>query len=273
MSTPTQIRVERHDDVVVLRLDRPAVLNAWTPTMAEELAAAIVAGDADPSVGAYVVTGSGRGFCAGADTAAVFQSRIDGVDPGADTAGGLGGMPRGLDWVALLRGAKPIVAAVNGVAVGIGVTQILPCDRIIAAESARFGSGFVKMALVPELASSHFLVQRMGFGAASHFFLSGQLVGAGEALRLGLVDEVVPDEALLETALATARLYAANPPGAMRMIKDLLTRNGTETDLAVVQQREQALLAQCWATAEHAEAVAAFRDKRPAVFRPPIGAR
>jgi hypothetical protein len=101
--------------------------------MAVEQAAAIDEVNADPKVGAIVMTGAGRGFCAGADMEATFKSRIDGVDPGEDTASGSGGMPASLDWVGLLRRSKPLVAAVNGAAVGIGMTMILPFDVIVAS--------------------------------------------------------------------------------------------------------------------------------------------
>ena len=127
----TQITVDRRDAVSIITLTRPEKLNAWTPTMADEQAHAIEAANTDPSIGAIVMTGAGRGFCAGADMAATFQSRIAGTDPGRDTAGGVGGMPAGLDWVALLRRSKPIVCAVNGAAVGGGVTLGMANDQVV----------------------------------------------------------------------------------------------------------------------------------------------
>ena len=114
MTDYTQIVYEVRGEVAVITLNRPERLNAWTPTMAEEQVDAITRANDDPAVGAIVTTGAGRGFCAGADMQATFQSRIDGVDPGRDTAGGRGGMPAGLDWVAFVRAAKPMVAAING---------------------------------------------------------------------------------------------------------------------------------------------------------------
>src|SRR5207245_1914989 len=106
----------------------------------------------------------GRGFCAGADMQDTFAKRISGQDPGADTAHGFGGMPAGLDWVRMCRAAKPLVAAVNGACVGVGLTQILPFDVIVASENARFGMGFIKVGLVPELASTRLLAERVGPG-------------------------------------------------------------------------------------------------------------
>ena len=261
------ILTETRGDVTLLTLNRPDKLNAWTPTMAGELADAVEAANGDPAIGAIVLTGSGRGFCAGADMADTFQKRIGGEDPGEDTAGGQGGMPKDLDWVALVRRSKPIVAAVNGAAVGIGLTQILPCDTILASEKAKFGMLFIKVGLVPELASTHFLVQRMGFGRASEMCLSGRLYTADEAFRLGMIERVVAPDRLLDEALDVAHGFAANPAPMLAMTKDLLSRNGSATDLGEIQRRESELLRECWKTPEHAEAVQAFLEKRPPKFR------
>jgi enoyl-CoA hydratase/carnithine racemase len=132
MSTYETILTETRGEVRVITLNRPDKLNAWTPHMAEELADAIGDANRSPDIGAVVLTGAGRAFCAGADMADTFATRLRGEDPGADTAGGQGGMPAAVDWVRLCREAKPLVAAVNGVAVGIGVTMVLPFDVIVA---------------------------------------------------------------------------------------------------------------------------------------------
>jgi enoyl-CoA hydratase/carnithine racemase len=262
----SQIRYEVRESVALLTLDRPERLNAWTPRMSVELAEALEAANGD-EVGAIVLTGAGRGFCAGADMEATFETRLEGKDPGGSTARGEGGLPEGLDWVALLRRSKPVVAAVNGAAVGIGLTMILPCDVIVASDRARFGMFFVKMGLVPELASTHFLVQRMGMGRAGEMCLSGRLYGADEAYEKGLVDRLVPHDGLLDAALGLAGEIGANPAPQLRMIKRLLTENGSASDLSAVQRRETALLRQCWETPEHREAVRAFLEKRPPRFR------
>ncbi len=262
-----QIRYDVQDDVALVTLNRPDRLNAWTPRMSEEQADALGRANADPSIGAIVMTGAGRGFCAGADMEDTFQSRIDGVDPGKDTQGGSGGLPAGLDWVSLLRESKPVVAAVNGAAVGIGLTMILPCDVILASERARLGMGFIKMGLVPELASTHFLVQRMGFGRASEMCLSGRLYGAAQASEAGLVDRLTPQDEIVSQAIELAKEFSSNPAPQLLMTKQLLTRNGSDTDLNAIQERESALLRECWKTEEHKEAVNAFIEKRPPKFR------
>jgi enoyl-CoA hydratase/carnithine racemase len=262
-----QIVYEVRGEVALITLNRPDKLNAWTPRMSEEQADALARANADDAVGAIVMTGAGRGFCAGADMTETFQSRIDGVDPGANTAEGSGGLPAGLDWVALTRESKPLVAAVNGAAVGIGLTMILPFDVIVASETARFGMLFIKMGLVPELASTHFLVQRMGFGRASEMCLSGRVYGAEQAHADGLVDRLAPPDDLLADALELAGAMAANPAPQLRMTKALLGTNGSDTDFTAIQERESELLRECWKTPEHAEAVRAFVEKRPPKFR------
>jgi enoyl-CoA hydratase/carnithine racemase len=259
--TTSQIQVEQQERVLLITLARPERMNAWTPQMAVELSEAVAHANDDASIGAIVLTGAGKGFCAGADMSDTFERRIGGDDPGQDTAGGEGGLPRGLDWVAQVRDAKPMIAAVNGAAVGVGLTMILPCDVIVASDRAKFGMFFVKVGLVPELASTHFLVQRMGFGRASEMCLSGRLYGAAEAVEKGLADHLVPHEALLEKSLAIAREIAGNPAPQLRMIKQLLTRNGSATDLRDIQRSESALLRECWKSPEHHAAVRAFLEK------------
>jgi enoyl-CoA hydratase/carnithine racemase len=250
---------EQRDDVVILTLNRPDRLNAWTPLMSAELTEAIEAADAERSVGAVVVTGAGRAFCAGADIAAVFDAQLQGDSAAA--------VPQGRDWITLVRSTKPIVAAVNGPAIGLGLTMILPFDRIVVARGAKLSVRFVKMGLVPELASSLFLPMRCGWGVASDLMLSGRTLEADEALTLRIVDEVVEPASVLDVAIERARSYGENPTPQLRWIKELLTENANETDPHAAQRRELTLLGQAYATPEHKEAVAAFLEKRPPVFR------
>jgi enoyl-CoA hydratase/carnithine racemase len=265
--TYSTIKFDSQAPVAVITLNRPERLNAWTPKMSEEMADAIERANGDRSIGAIVVTGEGRGFCAGADIESTFKSRIDGQDPGADTARGQGGLPRGLDWIGVVRSAKPLIAAVNGPAVGIGVTMILPFDVIVASELAKFGLAFVKMGIVPELASSHFLVSRVGWGKASELMLTARLIDGREAEACGLAQYVTPHEGLMPKAYELGKAMSANPDPMLRMTKDLLSKNACEQDMALAQKRETDYLRACWATAEHKEAVQAFLDKRPARFR------
>ncbi len=258
-----QILFDTHDAVGVITLNRPERMNAWTYRMAAEMRHAIEACNNNDAIAAMVITGQGRGFCAGADIKDTFKSRLD-DEEGAESARDRADTA---DWVALVRRSKPIIAAVNGASVGVGATMILPADVIIAARSAKFAMGFIKMGLVPELASSHFLVQRMGFGKASELCLSGRMYPAEEAFATGLVDRVVDDADLMDSAMALAGEFAANPTPQLRWIKELLTANGVETDLSAIQRRELEALQKAYNSPEHKEAVAAFLEKRPPKFR------
>ena len=251
------IRVEKGDDIAVITLNRPQRLNAWTHEMSRELHAAIDALNDAPDVGAMVVTGAGRGFCAGADIRDNFRARMD-ASGNEERGGG--------DWIGLVRSSKPLIAAVNGACVGVGATMILPMDVIVASEDAKFGMFFVKMGVTPELASSHFLVQRIGLGRASEMCLTGRLYSGKEAFDLGLADRLTTPDNLLDEASALAREMAANPAPHLRWVKELLTKNGSETDIALVQKREGEVLAKAYVSAEHKEAVDAFLNKRPPVF-------
>ena len=253
------ILVENLDSVCVITMNRPERLNAWTYRMGGELNAAVKAANEDPEVNAIVLTGAGRGFCAGADVEAVFKAQSEGEDV---TEGGGAG-----NWIQLIRESKPTVAAINGPAIGLGVTQVLPMDYLVAAEDAKLSVRFVKMGLVPELASSKFLAMRMGFGAASELMLTGRTVTGEEAASLGLVDRAVDGEVLLQTACDIAQAMGDNPQSALRQIKSLLTDNVHEPDLKTVQRREGEALAECYASAEHREAIAAFLEKREPDFR------
>jgi enoyl-CoA hydratase/carnithine racemase len=262
-----QILVEKIDAVVRITLNRPERLNAWTPKMMSEMTQVITAANDDPSVGALVVTGAGRGFCAGADIGSQFAPGVEGKEreerPPADTPADTSAV----DWVQLCRTSKPLVAAINGPCIGVGLTMVLPFDQLIAADDAKLSARFVKMGLVPELASSHFLVARCGLGAASWLALSGTTILGDEAARLRLVDRAVPVGQVVDEAMVVAGELAGNPPTQLRMIKELLSANATETDLAAVQRREGEALAKAYKTPEHHEAVRAFLEKRPPVFR------
>ena len=253
------ILVEEMEGIARITLNRPERLNAWTPQMGAELSAAVAAANDNDDIVAMVLTGAGRGFCAGADIGDVFQAQAEGKDVRGGNA------PR--DWVGQVRASKPMVAAINGAAIGVGLTQVLPMDYLIAAEEAKLSVRFVKMGLVPELASSHFLALRMGFGHASELMLSGRTVSGREALALGLVDRVTSGRDLLDTAHAVARGMGENPQASLRAIKELITQNASEADLSLVQKREMEALQVAYRSPEHKEAIAAFLEKREPDFQ------
>ena len=246
---------------MTITMNRPERLNAWTYQMGAELQHAIEHGNDDANVDVFVLTGAGRGFCAGADIKDLFKNQADAGDDGSNER-------PARDWVGLVRGAKPMIAAVNGAAVGVGLTQILPCDYIMASPDAKFSARFVKMGVVPELASSYYLVARAGFGLANRMMLTGETLGAAEAQRIGLVDELVADaDDLLPRAMHLAKQIGENPPRALGAVKALVTANMAEPDVKEVQKREMAALAEAYKSPEHHEAIAAFIEKRPPNFK------
>ncbi len=246
------VEVDVVDDVHVIRLNRPEKLNAWTPTLGRELVEAVTNADGDESCRAIVVTGNGRGFSAGADFGEYFSASDEQV---ADDGG------FGARWIGIVRGSKPIVAAVNGVAVGVGVTMVLPFDSLIASEAARFSFRFTQIGLVPELASTFYLPSRVGLPCATELMLSGRFVDGTEAAALGLVDGVVAPGALVDAAIERARLLSTGPADALRWTKQLLTANAAESDLDVVQAREAALIARARQSDAHRLAVEAFTNR------------
>jgi 2-(1,2-epoxy-1,2-dihydrophenyl)acetyl-CoA isomerase len=259
------ILTEQRGEVLLITLNRPEKLNAWNTRMGRELTKAIRDANANSEVGAIVMTGAGRAFCAGADIGDTFADReatAAASEPGTTGAG------VAFAWVELCLGSKPLIAAVNGICLGVGITQILPFDGIVASESARFGIGFIKIGLVPELAATRLLTQRMGPGRARLFALSGDLWSSDEALMAGLVDRVVVHENLVDEAVELAGHIAANPGPQVQWTKQLLIENALETDLTLVQEREMEVIARCFASPEHAEAVSAFMEKRPPKFPP-----
>ena len=249
------------DGVMTITMNRPERLNAWTYQMGAELQRAIERGNEDANVDVFVLTGAGRGFCAGADIKDLFKNQADAGDDGTNER-------PARNWVDLVREAKPIIAAVNGAAVGVGLTQILPCDYIMASPDAKFSARFVKMGVVPELASSYYLVARAGFGLANRMMLTGETLDATEAQRIGLVDELVAEaDGLLPRAIELAKQIGENPPGALGSVKALVTANMAEPDVKEVQRREMAALAEAYKSPEHHEAIAAFIEKRPPNFK------
>jgi 2-(1,2-epoxy-1,2-dihydrophenyl)acetyl-CoA isomerase len=257
----SQVLVETHGPVRLITLNRPDRLNAWTRRMYRELVDAVQAANDDQNVGAIVITGAGRAFCAGADIREAFASPewrdeaggavSPDVDPESDT-----------NWPTLLRRSKPVVAAVNGVAVGVGLTMTLSCDVRLASPRAEFGAFFIKVGLVPELASSHLLVQLVGLGHATEMCLTGRLYSSAEAERIGLVSRVVPAERLLDEALRLAAQIAANPQPHLGWIKEMLAHNAASDDLKEILRIETKYLDLARKSPQHAAAVQAFLARR-----------
>ncbi|WP_416277047.1 enoyl-CoA hydratase-related protein [Nocardia sp. alder85J] len=211
---------ERHGEIAVLRLHRPERLNAFTVQMRKEIEAAFDRTDADDEVRAVVLTGSGRAYCAGADLAAGGDTFV------AESADGAAPPDEGgLASLRIYRSHKPVVVAINGPAVGVGVTSTLPADIRIASDTARFGFVFTRRGLVPEACSSWFLPRIVGIATALEWTLSGRMIDAQEALAKGLVREVVPQDQVLDRALELARgLVSGTAPVSVALTRQMLWR-------------------------------------------------
>jgi enoyl-CoA hydratase/carnithine racemase len=255
-----QILSEVRGRVGIIRLNRPEKLNAWTDTMDRELTEQVEAWNDDAAIGAIVLTGEGRAFCAGADLGG-FNERLTEETPDRSEETRFTA-----HWTKLLRKSKPTVVAFNGYAIGVGLTMALPADVRFAAEGARLSIRFIKVGLVPELGSTRILSQLVGLGHSTDMCLTGRFVEADEALSMGLVTKVVPAEELLEAAVETADELAANPTPVVMLIKELLDKNALEPDVDAVMEREgvRDRIARKWP--EHEEAVRAFMEKRDPDF-------
>lgn len=267
------IDVSRHDGVMLIRLNRPERLNAYTDAMGRGLARAVRAASADDEVRAIIITGAGRAFCAGADVSAgsgSFDMAGDGAGNFGDrnaAAGDRMAARRDSFIHALFDSTKPVIAAINGPAVGVGITLTLPCDVRIAADGAKIGFVFARRGLVPEAGSAWFLPRLVGLPQALRWCLSGRLISAGEALAGGLVSEVVPGDELLPRALAiAAEMTEGTAPVAVAMARAMLWRLGStaspEDALAVDAAYNMAL----GGGPDVKEGVAAFLDKRSPEF-------
>ncbi|MBN9792574.1 enoyl-CoA hydratase [Pseudonocardia sp. TMWB2A] len=267
----TQIRYDRSDATAVITLDRPDRMNAFTSTMAAELVGALDRADADDAVRAVVLTGAGRGFCAGADLGRGTDTFAFGPPDAATGHGTIDGVARDLGGVVALRIAasrKPVISAVNGAAVGVGATMTLPSDVRIASDSARFGFVFARRGLVPEAASTWFLPRIVGISRAMEWVSTGRVFGADEALAGGLVSCVVPGAELLDVALALAAEIADNTSAAsVGLSRRLLWGMLGAADPWEAHRLETLVIDELGRGGDVAEGVSSFLEKRPARFR------
>ena len=258
------IITETRGNVGIIRFNRPDGLNAWTNKLNAEVQDQMTNWNADDSIGAMVLTGEGRAFMAGADLND-FADRVENAKAGdkserMSVGGGAYSLPE------FIQKSKPTVAAVNGFAVGIGLTLILPCDVRIASTAGVMSIRFVKMGLMPELGSTRILSQLVGLGNATEMCLTGRMVPADEALRMGLVTQVTEPEDLVEAAIAKAAEIAGNPGNAVMAIKELLRKNPMDADLEAVMERESIRDQIARKHPNHEEAVSAFLEKREPKF-------
>ncbi|WP_373696185.1 enoyl-CoA hydratase-related protein [Actinomycetospora flava] len=270
MEDYTEIEYSVADGIATIVLDREARMNAFTGRMCDELVAACDAIDADDAVRVLVITGRGRAFCAGADLGeggSTFDDRGRGK---AERYGEIDGVGRDRGGVVSLRLAAlrvPVIAAVNGPAVGVGATMTLPMDVRIAGASARFGFVFARRGIVPEAASSWFLPRVVGISQAMEWAMTGRVFGAQEALEGRLVSRVVPDEELLDTAYALAREVAENTSSvSVALTRQMMWSMLSASSPWEAHALDSRAVVELGRDADAAEGVTAFLEKRPPAF-------
>ncbi|BCL21177.1 enoyl-CoA hydratase/isomerase family protein [Streptomyces tuirus] len=250
------------DHVLTVTLNRPGSLNALTPGQREDVIGLLSGASAAAEVRAVVITGTGRGFCAGADL------RVAGT-PGERLAGDVARTLRtGAQRLiaAVLDCEKPVIAAVNGTAAGLGAHLAFACDLVLAAESARFIEVFVRRGLVPDGGGAHLLPRLVGPQRAKELMFFGDALGATDAERLGLVNRVVRDEELEKTARAWAERLASGPTRALALTKQLVNAS-LETDRAAAFAAEAAAQEINMTTADAREGVRSFLERRSPEYR------
>jgi enoyl-CoA hydratase/carnithine racemase len=254
---------EVKDGVATLTLNRPDRLNALGGTLRDDLLDAITRTAADPDVRVMIITGAGKGFCAGGDVKAMNEAKEGGRQrPLLEKIAPL----RDRTLLAMRDAPQPIIAAVNGAAAGAGMNLALACDLRIASSAAKFSQAFVKRGLHPDWGGTYFLPRIVGTAKACELIFTGAVIDAVEALRLGIVSQVVAPEELLPTVHGLARAIAAGPPIAIRLAKRALYRNA-EADLRSALEFETFAQNACFETEDAREGIRAFVDKRPPVFR------
>ena len=253
------ILVEIKDGLARVTLNRPDALNAMTMAMRQSIATAFESFATDERVRAVLVTGSGRAFCAGGDIRlwgdmtdeSVFKAILEAIRRSV---------------MAITSLPKPVVAMVNGDAVGAGCNLALACDIIIASENARFGETFVRLGLAPDWGGAYSLPRLVGVAKAKELLLTGKFVSAGEAERIGLINLAVPPEMLEETAMDMARQMAHGPTKAMGHIKKVINE-AWFMDLATALEAEARTQWELVNTEDFKEGKAAFLEKRKAIFK------
>lgn len=258
-----EILLEREKGVATITLNRPERFNAFTTSMYQVLPEIIKDLQEDDDIRAIIFTGAGKAFCAGSDVSARLAARLKkGADQNrAETIKQLGALAIDLE-----RCDKPIIAAINGVAVGAGLSVTLASDIRLASERARFGAVWVKVGLIPDLAATYFLPRIVGKEKAFELCATGDIIDAEEALRIGLVSRIVPHDEIMNEARKLASRLAQGPAVAIELLKRGLSRS-LDNDLKRQLDYESYAQNICRLTDDHKEGVKAFSEKRPPEFK------
>ena len=257
MSDKPNILVETHGRVGLIRLNRPEALNALCDALMRDLKAQLQTFDADPAIGAIVITGNDRAFAAGAD----IKEMRDRANPAAMVEDFIGA-----NWEAVLSVKKPVIAAVAGFALGGGCELAMMADFILAADTAKFGQPEIKLGVIPGAGGTQRLTRAVGKSKAMELTLTGRMMDAAEAERSGLVARIVPAAELVEEALKTAATIASYSASAVIAAKESVNR-AFETPLAEGLRFERRLFHALFATEDQKEGMRAFAEKRPATFK------
>jgi enoyl-CoA hydratase len=265
----TTVRSETIDEgITQLTLDRPERLNAMSRELVRDLHDALAAVEDDRDCRVVILTGAGRGFCAGLDLKETGDIAADVADGGGGPPAALRAQQHIAGLVTRLRALpKPVIAAVNGAATGGGLALALACDVRVAAESARFNVAFIRVGLSGcDIGVSYLLPRLVGASRAFELMLTGRMIDAAEADRIGLVSKVVPDGEVVDAALATAELVRANSPFGVWMTKEVMWDNLEATSLQAAIDLENRTQLLSSYTGDMREALAAFLEKRPPKF-------
>ena len=256
MSAPEMITTETHGRVALIRLNRPKALNALCDQLMAELGTELLAFDADPAIGAIVLTGSERAFAAGAD----IKEMKDRAYPAVLTADFIA------PWETVLRVNKPVIAAVAGFALGGGCELAMMCDMIVCSDTAKFGQPEINLGVIPGAGGSQRMTRAIGKSKSMDMILTGRMMDAAEAERCNLVSRVFPADQLVTEALAIGEKIASMSNVATVIAKQAVNR-AFETTLTEGVRAERSLFLPLFGTPDQREGMAAFAEKRPAVFQ------
>lgn len=260
--TRDSVLLRFEDQVAWITLNRPERLNAFAGEMRDELHEALLEAGERPETRVVVITGAGRGFCTGADIE-VMADLLERGDEETFTSY----VEAGMRVVRRIRSlTQPVIAAVNGAAAGAGASLALACDMRIASGHASIGITFNRIGLHPDWGTTYFLPRLVGAGRAAELVLSGRMVDAREAERIGLFERVLAAESFQEEVSRFAAELAAKPPLALTAAKQTLARS-FENDLSSMLAAEAEVQLACFRSADAREGIAAFREKRPGLFR------
>jgi enoyl-CoA hydratase/carnithine racemase len=261
-----QILTDLAEGILTVTLNRPDRLNAWTPTMGRELIEAFDEADSDDEVRAIVVTGAGRAFCAGADLGAGGET-FDWRERHGETADPVPRDDGGRFTLRVFASKKPVIAAINGPAVGVGATMTLPMDIRLAADHARIGFVFARRGIVPEACSSWFLPRVVGIGQAMEWVATGRVFSAEEALAGRLLRSLHPAEELLPAARDLAREIAENAaPVSVALARQLMYRMLGASHPMYAHRADSRAMFSRGQSPDAVEGITAFLEKRPASF-------